>query len=186
VNGPHSRFTNFRVPAANVLAKPGEGAQIVEQTFGMSAAIVGAMCVGVMRHAFEAALAFCKEDYRGGKVPVLEHQSVSDRLIDAKMKIEAARALVWKAMCVLESKDEKVGWQAKLEIALEAKIWCSEQVTQVVLGCMSVVGMYVATFSLSCWRCLEDMLMTRCVQEVVCYRHAIFDAAARRGVSPAV
>lgn len=141
VNGPHSRFTNFKVPAANLLAKPGEGAQVVEQTFGMSAAIVGAMCVGVMRHAFEAALAFCKKEYRGGKVPVLEHQSVSDRLIDAKMKIEAARALVWKAMYVLESKEQTVGWQARLEVALEAKIWCSEQVTQVVLGCMSVVGM---------------------------------------------
>ncbi|KAH7555882.1 hypothetical protein BM1_06408 [Bipolaris maydis] len=159
VNGPHSRFTNFRVPAANVLAKPGEGAQVVEQTFGMSAAIVGAMCVGVMRHAFEAALTFCKKENRGGKIPVLEHQSVSDRLIDAKMKIEAARVLVWKAMCVLESKEEKVGWQARLEVALEAKIWCSEQVTQVVLGCMSVVGMKSYA---------EDMPFSKILQDAAC------------------
>ncbi|KAL1644594.1 hypothetical protein SLS61_008760 [Didymella pomorum] len=44
-SGPHTRFTNLRVPAANLLAKPGEGAKLVEKTFGMSAAIVGAIVV---------------------------------------------------------------------------------------------------------------------------------------------
>lgn len=110
-NGPHSRFTNFRVPGENLLAKPGQGAQLVEKTFGTSAALVGAMCVGIMRHAFEAALAFCKTDKRGGSVPILEHQSVADRLMDAKCKIEAARALTWKALSVLESKDESIPWE---------------------------------------------------------------------------
>jgi alkylation response protein AidB-like acyl-CoA dehydrogenase len=101
------------------------------------------MSVGIMRHAFDAALAFCKTDARGGEKAVIEHQSVADRLIDAKMVIEAARALTWKAMSVLESADDSITWQQRLEIALEAKIWSSEQAPIVVLGCMSVVGMYV-------------------------------------------
>lgn len=125
----------------NLLAPPGQGAQIVENTFGMSAAIVGAMSVGVMRHAFEAALAFCKKDDRGGMVPIIERQSVGDRLIDIKMKVEAARALTWKAMCVLESKEETLNWEQRLEIALEAKIWCSDAAPKAVLQCMDVVGM---------------------------------------------
>jgi alkylation response protein AidB-like acyl-CoA dehydrogenase len=141
VNGPHTRFTNLRIPHANLLAPPGQGAQVVEQTFGMSAAMVGAMCVGVMRHAFEAALDFCRTETRGGTVPIIKHQSVSDRLIDVKMKIEAARALTWKAMSGLESTDGKVTWEQRLEVALEAKIWCSEQVVGVVETCMGVVGM---------------------------------------------
>jgi|TARA_R110002003_G_scaffold63_2_gene5792 alkylation response protein AidB-like acyl-CoA dehydrogenase len=62
-------------------------------------------------------------------------------LIDAKMKIEAARALTWKAMSVLESKEESVSWEHRLEIALEAKIWCSEQAIGVVEACMGIVGM---------------------------------------------
>jgi alkylation response protein AidB-like acyl-CoA dehydrogenase len=106
----------------------------------MSAALVAVMSVGVMRHAFEAALAFCKSDSRGGKVPIIQHQSVADRLVDVKMRIEAARALAWKAMCVLESKDEGVSWEQRLEIALEAKVWCSEQVVGAVETCMGVVG----------------------------------------------
>ena len=140
-SGPHTRFTNLRVPAANLLAKPGEGAQLVEKTFGMSAAIVGAMCVGIMRHAFEVALSFCKSNTCGGTEPIIEKQSVADRLIDVKMKIEAARALTWKAMCVLESKEQTLGWEQRLEIALEAKVWCSDMAPKAVIECMSVVGM---------------------------------------------
>lgn len=140
-SGPHTRFTNLRVPAANLLSQPGEGAQLVEKTFGMSAAIVGAMCVGIMRHAFEVALLFCKSNACGGTEPVIEKQSVSDRLIDVKMKIEAARALTWKAMCVLESKEQSLGWEQRLEIAVEAKVWCSDMAPKAVIECMSVVGM---------------------------------------------
>ncbi|CAO2654508.1 Nn.00g112410.m01.CDS01 [Neocucurbitaria sp. VM-36] len=120
VNGPHSRFTSFRVPSSNLLCAPGQGARIVERTFGMSAAIVGAI---------------------GGVKRIIEHQSVADRLIGAKCQIEAARALTWKAMCVLEGADERVGWEQRLEVALEAKIWCGDQARMVVLECMDVVGM---------------------------------------------
>ena len=134
------------MPGDQVLGKVGEGAQIVEKTFGTSAAIVAAMSVGIMRHAFDAALAFAKSDARGGSKRILEHQSVADRLIDAKCTIEAARALTWKAMSVLESTNESVAWEQRLEIALESKIWCSEQAPKVVLGCMGVVGMYVTLF----------------------------------------
>ncbi|KAH7080638.1 acyl-CoA dehydrogenase/oxidase [Paraphoma chrysanthemicola] len=156
VNGPHSRFTNLRVPYANTLAPPGQGAQLVERTFGMSAAIVGAMSVGLMRHAFDAALEFCKTDTRGGTTTIIRHSSVSNRLIDTKMRIEAARALTWKAMSVLESKDGNISWEQRLEIALEAKIWCSEQVVGVVEACMGVVGMKSYAIDKPFVKLLED------------------------------
>ncbi|KAF2197519.1 acyl-CoA dehydrogenase NM domain-like protein [Delitschia confertaspora ATCC 74209] len=139
-SSPHTRFTNFRVPAANLLAAPdGTGAKIVELTFGTSAAIVGAMSVGIMRAAFEAALSFAKSDTRGGKVKIIKRQSVADKLMDIKMRVEAARMLTWKAMSGLER--EGGSWESKLEACLEAKIWCSEQVVPVVTDAMAVVGM---------------------------------------------
>jgi alkylation response protein AidB-like acyl-CoA dehydrogenase len=159
VNGPHTRFTDFRVPDANLLAPPGKGAQIVERTFGTSAALVGAMCVGVMRHAFELALKFCKEENRGGETPIINHQSVSDRLIDVKMKIEAARALVWKAMSTLSQPDSDIPWDSKLELACEAKIWCSEQVVGAVETCMSVVG--ISSYK-------EEMGFVKILQDAAC------------------
>lgn len=111
----------------------------MEQTFGSSAAIVGAMSVGVMRATFEAALKFCKTETRGGIVPIIERQSVVDKLIDIKMRVEAGRALTWKALSVLENGPGE--WDSRLEIALEAKIWCSDQAPKTVLDAMAVVGM---------------------------------------------
>jgi len=137
-SGPLTKFTNLRVPNRNLLAAPGKGAQVVEQTFGSSAAIVGAMSVGIMRGAFEAALAFAKADTRGGTVPIIEHQSVADLLIDIKVKAEASRLLTWKALHAIENGPGD--WNARLELALHAKVFCSENAVACVVDAMKAVG----------------------------------------------
>lgn len=138
-SGPHTRFTNLRVPDANLLCAPGQGARVVERTFGSSAAVVGAMGVGIMRAAFEAALGFAREDSRGGTVKTIERQSVADLLIDVKMRTEAARLLTWKAFSCIENGPG--GWDARLEAALEAKIFSSDAAVRSVIDCMKSVGM---------------------------------------------
>jgi nitroalkane oxidase len=140
-SGPHSRFTNLRVPAKNLLCPPGgRGAQVVEQTFGSSAALVGAMGVGLMRAAFEAALGFARVETRGGAVgPILGRQSVADLLIDVKIRAETSRLLTWKALHAIENGPG--GWKARLELALEAKIYSSEAAVQSVVDAMKAVGM---------------------------------------------
>ncbi|KAI3393853.1 hypothetical protein diail_3580 [Diaporthe ilicicola] len=137
-SGPHSRFTNLRVPNANLLCPPGQGAQTVEQTFGSSAALVGAMGVGIMRATFDAALRFAKEDTRGGSGPILERQSVADLLIDIKIRTETSRLLTWKALHAIENGPGD--WKARLELALEAKIYSSEAAVQSVVDAMKAVG----------------------------------------------
>lgn len=82
---------------------PGKGAQVAFVTFDASAVLVGAMGVGLMRAAFDAALAFAKDDVRGGAVPLLERQAVADLLSGIKIQTEAARALTWKAAHALEN-----------------------------------------------------------------------------------
>ncbi|KAK8156193.1 acyl-CoA dehydrogenase/oxidase [Phyllosticta citrichinensis] len=137
-SGPHSRFTGLRVPHANLLCPPGMGAQVVEQTFGTSAALVGAMGVGIMRAAFDAAIKFAKDDSRGGNVPILERQSVADLLMDVKMRTETSRLLTWKALHALEKGPGD--WKARLELALQAKIYSSEAAVQSVIDAMKAVG----------------------------------------------
>ncbi|KAK7535863.1 acyl-CoA dehydrogenase/oxidase [Phyllosticta citribraziliensis] len=137
-SGPHSRFTGLRVPHANLLCPPGTGAQVVEQTFGTSAALVGAMGVGIMRAAFDAAIKFAKDDSRGGSVPILERQSVADLLMDVKMRTETSRLLTWKALHALEKGPGD--WKARLELALQAKIYSSEASVQSVVDAMKAVG----------------------------------------------
>ncbi|KAH7410502.1 DASH complex subunit Spc34-domain-containing protein [Phaeosphaeria sp. MPI-PUGE-AT-0046c] len=168
VNGPHTRFTNLRIPHSNLLAEPGAGAQLVERTFGLSAALVGAMCIGVMRHAFEAALSYAKKEKRGGLEPIIMHQAVSERLIDVKMKIEAARTLTWRAMSLLErlqaeaageaagQGESNLKWSTALEAAVSAKVYCSDMCVGVVESCMGIVGMQAYETDMPFSKILQD------------------------------
>ncbi|OPB40678.1 acyl-CoA dehydrogenase [Trichoderma guizhouense] len=137
--GPLTRYTNFKVPAADVLGAPGTGASIILRAFSMSAALAGAMAVGTMRAAFEAALKFAKEDSRRGTVPIIERQSPADLLINAKIKIDTSRLLAWKA---LDGVEKGTGDDSsRYEACLQAKIYCTDQAVSAVWDTMQLVGM---------------------------------------------
>jgi alkylation response protein AidB-like acyl-CoA dehydrogenase len=140
-SGPRSQFTNFRVPAGvHVLAGPGEkGASVILQAFGCSSALVGVFSTSIMRHTFEAAMKFAKTDTRGGKVPILHHQSVADILMDIKMRTDACRMMTWKALHAMENGPGD--FNARLELCLEVKIFCSELAVKSVTDAMRAVGM---------------------------------------------
>ncbi|KAK0100347.1 hypothetical protein ONS96_007627 [Cadophora gregata f. sp. sojae] len=131
--GPHIRFTDFRVPGKNLLAAPGTAGAVITRAFTSSAALVGAMATGIMAAAFEAALAFAKSDFRGGAQALLARQSVSDLLMDVKMRTDAARAMTWVAASALDN--GRGG-----ELALETKIYCSELAVKAVTDAMLAVG----------------------------------------------
>jgi alkylation response protein AidB-like acyl-CoA dehydrogenase len=92
-----------------------------------------------MRSAFERALAFARNDNRGGSVPIIQRQSVADLLMNAKMKINTSRLLVWKALDVL---DHGPGDQnPRFEHSLAAKIYAADCAVPQVFECMQAVGM---------------------------------------------
>ncbi|KAL2683409.1 hypothetical protein Neosp_007879 [[Neocosmospora] mangrovei] len=157
-SGPHTRFTEFRVPHENLLCAPGTGVPIVETAFTMSAALVGAMAVGTMRAAFDEALAFAKSDTRGGSKAIIEHQSVADKLIDCKMKIETSRLMVWKAVHTLD--DPAVDWKVKLEFSMQTKIYATDCAVDCVVDAMKAVGMKSYA---------KDMPFPRLLNEAMCY-----------------
>ncbi len=138
-SGPHIKYTNLRVPKKNVLCSPGHGAPIVSAAFDCTAVLVGAMSVGIMRAAFDAALAFAKSDNRRGASQLLERQAVADLLSGIKMKAEACRALTWKAAFGLENGPGD--YNARRETALATKIYCSDECTKAVTEAINVVGM---------------------------------------------
>lgn len=135
VVSPRIHFNDVRVPAGNILGKPGDGAAICQHAFSWTAALIGAACTGVMRAAFDVAFAFAKNDKRSGNVPVIEHQNAGYMLADLKMRIEAARYLTWKACHQLDVTDRRSD-----ELAIMTKIYCSELCVQVVYDAMRLVG----------------------------------------------
>lgn len=135
VVSPRIHFNGARVPAGNILGKPGDGAAICQHAFSWTAAAIGAACTGVMRAAFDIALEFAKSDKRSGTVPVIEHQNVGYMLADMKMRIEAARYLTWKACHLLDVSERESD-----ELAIMTKVYTSELCVQVVYDAMRLVG----------------------------------------------
>ncbi|KAL4864085.1 hypothetical protein BDV12DRAFT_176682 [Aspergillus spectabilis] len=137
VSGPHIKYTNLRVPVKNLLCPPGTGAQLITQTFEMSAMLVGAMGVGIQRAVFDAALAF-SSDTRGGTVPIAQRQAVGDLLVNIKMRTETSRYLTWKAAHALTSGPGE--HEQRREHALLAKVHCGEAAVQSALDAINAVG----------------------------------------------
>lgn len=133
---PRVHFDHVRVPAENLVGQPGrQGMRIFAAAFGWTAALIGAACVGTMRAAFDYALQFARTEKRLGTVPVIDHQSVGFTLTDIKMRIEACRYLTWKACLDFD----RSGGRAQ-ELAVMAKVYCSEAAVAAVYDCMRVVG----------------------------------------------
>lgn len=134
-NSPRIHFDEVRVPASNILGKPGEGGRIVETAFSWTAALIGAACTGVMRAAFDTAFHFAKTDRRSGAVPIIDYQNVGYMLADIKMKIEASRYLTWKACHQFDHTEKQ-----NQELAIITKIYTSELCVQAVYDAMRLVG----------------------------------------------
>ena len=149
---PRVHFEDVRVPATNLIGKPGDGLAIVSRAFSWTAALIGAACVGVMRRAFEIALDFARTERRLGGAPVIDHQAVGFLLADVKMRIEAARYLTWKACHSLETTGDQ-------ELAIETKVYCSEIAVQVVYDAMRVVGVESYTKRTPLERLMRDAMV---------------------------
>jgi alkylation response protein AidB-like acyl-CoA dehydrogenase len=135
VSSPVLEFKEVRVPAENMIGAPGDGARIAPAVFSRTAALIGAACTGVMRAAFDHAYEFSKRDRRLGSTPVLEYQNVGYMLADIKARVEASRYLAWKACHYLDATNREGE-----EMAIIAKIHCSELCVQTVYDAMRLVG----------------------------------------------
>lgn len=122
----------------NILVAPGKGAASVAASFTSPACLVGAMSVGVMPAAFEAALQFGKTRPESRGTGTSEQTKCPDLLMDIKMRTDAARFLTWKTA---NAYDNGHG----LELCLDAKIYCSDLAVKLVVDAMSAVGMYNMT-----------------------------------------
>jgi alkylation response protein AidB-like acyl-CoA dehydrogenase len=129
------RLVDVRVPRANLLGEQGQGVTLTYNAFIGSGASIGIFAVAAMRQAFDVAYRFAVSEKRGGPVPVLDHQAVSDVLTDAKSRIEAVRLLSWRALDAALSRHPSA-----LEWALHAKIFGSETGVEVITDLMKVVG----------------------------------------------
>ena len=132
---PKVNFTDVRVPAGNILGKPGDGVKIAQSSFTWTSAPIGAACVGRMRAAFDIAFEFLKTEHRGGPAPIIEYQNAGYMLAYLKMKIEVGRLLALKAADHYDKTD-----RTDREISNIAKVYNSEMCVEAVSDAMRLVG----------------------------------------------
>ncbi len=100
---------------------------------------VGYVAVGIMRGAYECALAHARNRVQGGR-PIGEHQLVARRLFTCFQAIESARALLWKGSW-LSAKS----FPGDLKTSIAAKIYATEQAVLRTTEMAEVLGAYGMT-----------------------------------------
>jgi short-chain 2-methylacyl-CoA dehydrogenase len=137
-NASDTRELSFRecaVPEANLLGPRGAGFRQFLEILDGGRIAIAAMGVGLAQGAYEQAFAYAKERNQFGH-PISELQSVSFKLVDMAMEIEAARQLVYRA-----------AWLKDLgrpfaQAAAMAKLYSGELSNRVVTDALQIHGGY--------------------------------------------
>ncbi|AVA25665.1 MULTISPECIES: acyl-CoA dehydrogenase family protein [unclassified Rhizobium] len=128
-------FNGVRVPIELRLGSEGEGYRIALANLEGGRIGIAAQAVGMARAAFEAARDYARERTAFGKA-IIEHQAVAFRLADMKVRIEAARQLVFHAASLREA-----GLPCLSEASM-AKLFASEMAERVCSDAIQIHGGY--------------------------------------------
>ena len=89
-------FDDVEIPEDHLLFPPGDAYPFLHRSIMTVGNLgTGYLAVGLMRAAYEEALAYAKERVQWGK-PIVEHQLVTKKLFDCRAAFESARTLLWK------------------------------------------------------------------------------------------
>jgi butyryl-CoA dehydrogenase len=128
-------FEDMEVAEDQRIGAEGEGYRIALSTLESGRIGIAAQSVGMARAALDYAIAYAK-DRRAFGVPIIEHQAVSFRLVDAKTKLEAARQMTLHAARL------RAAGEPALEAACMAKLFASETAEAVCTAAIQTLGGY--------------------------------------------
>ncbi|MEO0809274.1 MAG: 3-sulfinopropanoyl-CoA desulfinase [Pseudomonadota bacterium] len=115
----------------------------------------GTVALGIAQGAYEMALAYVKERHQFGR-PISEFQGLQWMLADARIQLDAARLMIWRAAC--SAQKTASGFPDPL-LAAEAKIIASEMAVQVTNTALQLHGASGYGRSLPLERMVRDARM---------------------------
>jgi alkylation response protein AidB-like acyl-CoA dehydrogenase len=133
---PIVRFTDVRVPGANLVGAEGDGMTFAYEWFRFERLMVAARCLGAAQRLTEEMTTFASERQAGGR-PVSEYGLVAGMLADSLTELFAARSLAYEtARGIDRGHDVKV---AHAQCSM-AKLYCSEMAGRVADRAVQVFG----------------------------------------------
>lgn len=131
------RFEQCRVPAAQRLGAEGQGGAVFQHSMGWERACLFAGYVGLMDRLLERCVAQARQRRQFGR-RIAEFQAVSHRIADMKLRLEAARLLLYRACFRLDSGAD--AWRDAAADAALSKLAISEAAVRSSLDALQIFG----------------------------------------------
>lgn len=128
-------LNNCEIPVSNRLANEGNGVAIFKHSMTWERGCILASYIGTMERQLEESIEFASKRMQYGKT-IGKYQSVSNRIVDMKLRLETSRLMLYKAGWL-----HSQGVNADQEIAM-AKLYVSECMVQTSLDSIQVHGGY--------------------------------------------
>ncbi|MFB9247339.1 acyl-CoA dehydrogenase family protein [Sphaerisporangium melleum] len=127
------RLDECRVPAAQLLGREGQGAAIFQSSMRWERTCLFAAYLGRMQRLLDRCVSHAVGRRQFGR-RIADNQAVSHRLARARLRLEAARLLLWQACWRLDQ-----GEPAVLDVAM-AKLAISEGAVEAGLDAMRILA----------------------------------------------
>ena len=149
-------FDDCVLPAERMLGKSGNGMAIFNHSIDWERGFILAPAVGTMQRQLETVIQHAKTREQFGH-PIGKFQAVSHRIVDMKMRLEAARSFLHQ---VGWAKLQAEGANTPIESAL-AKLYISEAWVQSSLDTLQILGGYGYMTETEVERDIRDALASR-------------------------
>lgn len=147
-------FDNVEIPVENRLGREGRGVEVFESSMEWERGCILANCLGVMRRLLEECIKHARSRKQFGQA-ISKYQSVANRIVDMKVRLETCRPLVYK-----------IGWlkdqgKSAMTEASVAKLHVSECYVQSCLDAVQTFGGYGYMTEQQVERDLRDAVSSR-------------------------
>lgn len=128
------RFTNVRVPKANLLWGLGQGLKLALMTLNTGRLTLPAACVGTAKRCLQISRQWAKERKQWGSA-IGQHEAIAAKLGEMAATIFAMDAMVWMVSAMADQGATDI----RLEAAM-AKLFCSEATWRIVDETLQIRG----------------------------------------------
>ena len=147
-------FDAARIPVANRLGREGRGVEVFECSMEWERGCILASCLGVMRRQLQQCIAHVRQRKQFGKA-IGKFQSVANRIVDMKVRLDACRPLVYRIAWLKEQGKDA------LQEASVAKLAVSEAYVRSCQDALETFGGYGYMTEQEVERDLRDALASK-------------------------